>query len=102
MSPLSLTRMWRPSPIPPSYTTSAQKPAGSVKPPLSASHDGKPPAFAVDIGDGFGVAGAWPLTVTELAAPRHIITSAHITLFMVSLVSVGGATLIGLNTVPIT
>ena len=39
--------------MPPSCTTSAQNPGGSVRPPLFASHDGSP-AFAA----GFGAAAA--------------------------------------------
>ena len=47
--------------MPPSCTTSAQNPGGSVRPPLFASHDGRP-AFA---GCGFGAAGPCPRSVTE-------------------------------------
>ncbi len=39
-------------------------------------------AFAAVGGDGFVGAGCWPLSITELAAPRHAITSASIKRFI--------------------
>src|SRR5687767_2507253 len=53
--------------MPPSCTTSAQKPAGSVNPPLFASQDGRP---------------FWPRSVAEPAAPTHVSTSARSMRFM--------------------
>src|SRR5688572_11139195 len=67
--------------MPPSCTTRAQNPAGSVSPPLSASQDGRP-AFPVGVADGFGAAGPCPVRVIDPAAPRHVRPNASEIRFM--------------------